>query len=108
MEQPHFVFGHLPFWLITYTLALTAWASLARFAMSSFFPPDSPNYIWRGFRLLSDWAVWCAARMVPSYVAPFWLPLVAMCWLFGLRLVFGIFMISAGWAPRLAPAATGG
>ncbi len=108
MEQPHFVFGHLPFWLITYTLALTAWACLARFAMASFFAPDSTNYIWRGFRLLSDWAVWCAARMVPSYVAPFYLPLVAMCWLFGLRLVLGIFMISAGWAPRLGPAAAGG
>lgn len=62
MDQPHFVFGHLPFWIITYTLALTAWACLGRFMMGFFIAPESTNYIWRGFRALSDWAVWCAAR----------------------------------------------
>lgn len=104
MDQPHFVFGHLPFWIITYTLALTAWACLGRFMMGFFIAPESTNYIWRGFRALSDWAVWCAARLVPSYVAPLYFPLVASFWLCGLRSVFGILMISAGWAPRLMPA----
>ena len=102
-----FVTDHLLFWGVTYVLALTAWACLGRFLMQAFVPHDSPNYIWRGFRLLTDWAVWLAARAVPSYVAPVFLPLVAACWLFGLRMVSGIFMIAAGLAPRLVPAGGG-
>jgi hypothetical protein len=98
-----FIFGHLPFWIVTYILALTAWASLGRFLMQGFVPPDSSNYIWRGFRFLTGWAVWLARRAVPSYVASPFLPLVAACWLFGLRMVIGIAMISAGMAPRLVP-----
>jgi hypothetical protein len=105
--QDDFILGHLPFWLVTYTLALTAWASLGRFLMQGFVPPDSGNYIWRGFRLLTDWAVWCARRMVPSYVAVPFLPLVAACWLFALRLVIGLLMLSAGLGPRLVPPGAG-
>lgn len=103
-----FVAGHLPFWIVNYTLALVAWACLGRFMMSAFIAPDSPNYIWRGFRLLTDWAVWAARRAVPSYVGVLWLPLIAACWLFGLRLVVGILMISAGMAPRITPPGAGG
>jgi hypothetical protein len=100
-----FVTAHLPFWIVTYLLALTAWGCLARFAMQFFFHPDHPNYIWRGFRMLTGWAVAVARVAVPSYVAGGALPLVAACWLFGLRLVFGIAMISAGLAPSVqAPA----
>jgi len=102
-----FVTDYPFFWIVTYLLALTAWASLGRFLMSAFVPPDSPNYIWRGFRLLTDWAVWCARRMIPSYVTPRFLPLVAAFWLFGLRLVFGIAMVAAGHAPRITPPGAG-
>jgi hypothetical protein len=105
--ESDFIFGHLPFWLVTYTLALCAWACLGRFLMQAFVPPDSPNYIWRGFRRLTDWAVWLAGRAVPSYVAPPFLPLVAALWLFGIRLVAGLVMLSAGWAPPLTPPQTG-
>lgn len=98
-----FISDHLLFWAVTYVLALTAWACLGRFLMQVFVPEESPNYIWRGFRLLTDWAVWCARRLVPSYVGPRLLPLVAACWLFGIRLVVGVMMVSAGMAPRLVP-----
>jgi hypothetical protein len=100
-HDSHFFFGHLPFWVVNYGLALVAWSCLGRFLMQAFVPRDSPNYIWRGFRLLTDWAVAAARRMVPSYVIPAMLPLVAACWLFGIRLVAGLAMIAAGWAPRL-------
>jgi hypothetical protein len=102
-----FVTDHLPFWITMYVLALTAWACLGRFLMGAFVASDSPNYIWRGFRLLTDWAVWCAARLVPSYVTVRYLPLVAACWLFGLRLVFGVLLVGAGAAPRLTPPGAG-
>ena len=98
-----FLTDHVLFWVVTYVLALTAWACIGRFAMQGFIAPDSPNYIWRGFRLLTDWAIWTARRVVPSYVAVVWLPLVAALWLFGLRLVFGVIMLSAGLAPSISP-----
>lgn len=101
--EPHFVFGHLPFWIVTYTLALTGWACLGRFLMQVMVPANSPNYIWRGFVFLTGWAIWLAQRAVPSYVTPIFLPLVAAFWLFAIRMVFGLIMISAGFAPRLAP-----
>lgn len=102
-----FIFGHLPFWIVTYILALTAWACMGRFLMQIMVPPDSPNYIWRGFRMLTDWAVWLARRAVPSYVTAPFLPLVAACWLFGLRLVLGIAMIVSGMAPSITPGGGG-
>jgi YggT family protein len=102
MEQD-FIFGHLPFWIVMYVLALTAWACLGRFMMQIMVPHDSPNYIWRGFRLLTDWAVWCARRMMPSYVDGRFLPLVAACWLFGIRLVLGVLLVGIGLAPRITP-----
>ncbi len=98
-----FLTDHLLFWVVTYVLALTAWACIGRFAMQAFITADSRNYIWRGFRLLTDWAVWMARRAIPSFVGETWLPLVAALWLFGLRLVFGIMMLSAGLAPRISP-----
>jgi hypothetical protein len=100
-----FVTDHLPFWIVMYVLALTAWACIGRFMMQVLVPPDSPNYIWRGFRLLTDWAVWCAARAIPTYVAPHFLPLVAACWLFGIRLVLGVALVGTGLAPSISPAA---
>lgn len=102
-----FVTDHLLFWVFMYALALTAWACLGRFLMQVFVTEDSPNYIWRGFRLLTDWAVWCARRLVPSYIGPRLLPLVAAFWLFGIRLVTGLVLIGAGYAPRLAPPGAG-
>jgi hypothetical protein len=102
-----FVLDHLPFWIVMYSLALTAWACIARFMMQAFLPPDSPNYIWRGFRLLTDWAVWLARRAIPTYVGALFLPLVAACWLFGLRLVLGILMLAAGLGPSITPPGAG-
>lgn len=105
--QQDFILGYLPFWLVTYALALTGWACLGRFLMQVIVPPDSANYIWRGFRLLTDWAVWCARRLVPDYVVPLYLPLVAAFWIFALRMIFGLFMVSAGLAPRITPPGAG-
>ena len=105
MDQPHFILGHLPFWLVTYGLAVVGWTLIGRFTMQFFVPPDSRLYIWRWFRRLTDWAVRGAALLVPRYVAPVFLPLVAAFWVFTFRMAFGIAMWSAGMAPSLSPAA---
>ncbi len=105
--QPDFILGYLPFWIVTYAAALTGWACMGRFLMQAFFPVESPNYIWRGFLLLTNWAIAVARRLTPSYVTAFYLPLVAAYWLFLFRMIFGLVMLSAGLAPRISPPGQG-
>jgi hypothetical protein len=105
MEASGFIVGHLPFWVVTYGLAAVGWTLIGRFVLQFVVPPDSALYIWRGFRLLTDWAVAVARLAVPSFVAPGFLPLVAAFWIFVLRMGLGILFWSAGWAPSFAPLA---
>ena len=105
--QSDFILGYLPFWIVTYALALTAWACLGRFMMQVMVPPDSPNYIWRGFVMVTGWVIAIARLLVPSYVNVAFLPLVAMFWLFAARMVFGSVMLSLGFAPRISPTEQG-
>lgn len=102
-----FFLSYLPFWIITYVLALAGWVCIGRFMMQFVVAPDSTNYIWRSFRALSAWPVAAARLMVPSYVPGLFLPLVAAFWIFVLRMAFGLTMLAAGLAPRVAPAAGG-
>ena len=102
-----FVVNYWPFWLVNYSLALFAWCCVGRFALGAFLPPEHPNYIHQGFRRMTHWAVACARLATPSFVTPQFLPLVAFCWLMGLRWLVGLSFIGAGLAPRIAPAAGG-
>jgi hypothetical protein len=101
-SQPHFILSFLPFWLVTYGLAVVAWTSLGRFLLQAMVAPDSPNYIWRAFRFLTDWWVAAVRVVTPLYVLPLFLPLIAAFWAFVLRYVFALVMFAAGWAPRLS------
>ena len=105
--QSDFIFDYLPFWIVTYTLALTAWGCLGRFMMQFIVPANSPNYIWRGFLMLTNWAVAVARVLVPSYVQTPYVPLVAMFWLFTARMLFGILMLGLGYAPKISPPGAG-
>lgn len=101
-SQPHFILSFLPFWIVTYGLAVVAWTSLGRFLLQAMVAPDSRNYIWRGFRILTDWWVAAVRFVTPLYVAPFLLPLIAAFWAFALRYAFAIGMFATGLAPRLS------
>jgi hypothetical protein len=100
--EPHFIFSYLPFWVPLYALAVLAWTSVGRFMMQVFVAPDSPNYIWRFFRLLTDWWLRAIRTITPLYVSPFYLPLLAALWAFALRFVFAITMFALGLAPRIS------
>lgn len=92
------------FWVLNYALAAVVWSCVGRFLLSWFVPAIQPgNYIWRGFVLVTEWAVRVVAAVTPSYVAPIFMPLVAAFWLYwGARpLLFALF-VQAGLAPRLA------
>jgi hypothetical protein len=104
MTEPHFILGYLPFWIVTYGLAVVGWTCAGRFLLQFLVPPGSENYIWRAFLALTDWAVAGAALLVPRYVAPVFLPLVAAFWIFVVRIGLGVAMLAAGWAPRIGQA----
>ena len=105
MNEPHFFFGYLPFWIVNYGLAVVLWSCIGRFLLSFFVPSLQPgNYIWRAFRGLTEWAVRATAVITPSFIAPIFLAPIAAFWLYHLRI--GIFLIlwSLGMTPSLAPA----
>jgi hypothetical protein len=96
------IIGYLPFWIANYGLALVAWSCLACFSMQVFMAPDSRNYIWRGFRLVSAPGMWVARLLSPAYIVPAWWPLVGALWVFAIRFAVSFAMLASGLAPRLS------
>jgi YggT family protein len=92
-----FWYFHIP----NYLAAVVTYTLVGRFALSLFLPPDSANYIWRFFRLISDWAVGGARAITPGYVLPLFLPLIAAFWLFVLRHAYFLLLANAGLAPTV-------
>jgi YggT family protein len=90
---------HLP----NYALSAVLYSMFGRFALGLFLPPQSPNYIYRWFRLLTEPFVRATAFVTPSFVRPVCLPLIAMFWLTVVRLVFFGVMFNLGFVPTLAP-----
>jgi len=104
MQQPHFIFGYLPFWIVNYGLAIVVWSCVGRFLFGFFAAVQPRNYIWRGFLFLTGWAVGGTRFITPAAVPEFLLPLAAAVWVFLLRIVVFGLMWQAGMTPRLAPA----
>jgi hypothetical protein len=92
------------FWVLNYALAVVVWSCVGRFLLSWFVPAIQPgNYIWRGFVLVTQWAVGGIGAITPSYVAPIFLPLVTAFWLYwGARPLLFVTFVQAGLVPRLA------
>lgn len=93
-----------PFWsywyfhIPNYLAAVVIYTLLGRFLLSFFLPPDSPNYVFRFFRLITDWAIAVARFMTPAYVEGLFLPLVAAFWLFVIRHAYFVAVYHAGLA----------
>jgi uncharacterized membrane protein YdbT with pleckstrin-like domain len=68
-DAPDFLWGYLPFWISMYVLSAVAWTCLARFLLGFFVSHDSRNYIWRGFRILTDWIVLTTRFVLRAFVA---------------------------------------
>lgn len=97
-----FAFEDNPFWeywyfhLPNYALGLLMWTCFGRFALSLFVRPDSQNYIWRFFRLLTDWLIRAVRVITPRFVMDAFLPLVAAFWVIVARFIFLRVMILTG------------
>lgn len=88
---------HLP----NYAFAVLFWTLIGRFMLAFFLPPDSPNYIFRWFRRLTDWLMRPVAFVTPSMMPPGVLTLVAAFWVVVARIVFFMAMHAAGLTPRI-------
>jgi hypothetical protein len=107
MQQPDFVTGYLPFWIMNYALAAVVWSCVGRFLLSFFMPAIQPsNYIWRGFVWITEWSVVASRWITPSPVPGLLLPLVAAFWLFHLRVILFLLFWRFGMTPSI-PAAVG-
>lgn len=102
MTQPHFILSFLPFWIVTYGLAVLAWTCIGRFLLQPFVRPDRPNPVIRVFWWLTAVPFAVVRALTPLYVASSWIPLVAALWLFALRYVAAFAFLALGMAPRLS------
>jgi len=97
-----------PFWdywyfhVPNYLAAVVIYTLLGRFLLSFFLPPDSPNYIYRFFRRITDWAIVAARIITPAYVVGLFLPLIAAFWLFVIRHAYFIALYRAGLVPSVS------
>jgi hypothetical protein len=97
-----FVFAYPIFFAFVYGVAIVQWTCVGRFMLGAILPHNSPNYIWRWFRLLTDWVMYAMRFVTPLYVRPVWVPLIAFFWLGLLRLVGSMVLFKMGLAPMLS------
>ena len=90
---------HLP----NYAFSVLFYTLLGRFLLGGFLPPNSPNYIYRWFRRLTDWLIRPVAFITPSIFPAMVLPPIAAFWVAVARVVFFMLMYAVGLTPR-APA----
>jgi hypothetical protein len=83
-QGAEFIRDHAVFWIAIYALGIVTWSC-----------------IWRGFVLVTEWAVRACALVTPRYVRPVFLPLVAFFWLYWfVRPAFYVASLLLGIAPR--------
>jgi YggT family protein len=85
-----------------YALAVLFWTLIGRFMFSIFLRPDSPNYIYRWFRRLTDWLIRPVTFITPSMMPRLTIaPIAAFCVAMA-RVAFFMTLYAAGLTPRLA------
>jgi len=85
-----------------YLLAALMYSLLARFILAFFLQPDSPNYIYRFLRRITDPAVLVFGFLTPRAVPPLLVILFAVVWLLLVRFAFYVAMAGAGLTPPVA------
>jgi YggT family protein len=101
MPGENFWWSYWYFHFPNYAFALLFWTLIGRFLFGIFLPPDSPNYIYRWFRRLTDWLMRPVVYITPSIIPRFVLPLVAAFWVAMARVAFFMAMYAAGLTPRV-------
>ena len=100
MQGENLWWSYLYFHLPNYTFSVLFWTLIGRFMFAIFLPPDSPNYIYRWFRRLTDWLMRPVAYITPSIVPALAHAPIAAFWVAMARIVFFMAMHAAGLTPR--------
>ena len=101
LETPAQVYAYWYYALPNYVLAALMYSLLARFLLSLFLAPDSPNYIFRFLVRITNPVLAVFGFLTPRAVPPAVLVLFSVVWLLMLRFVFFVAMASAGLAPTV-------
>jgi YggT family protein len=82
--------------LPNFVLAVVMYTMLGRAVLGLFIEPDSKNYIWRGFRAITDPFLKVFAFVTPKATAPVVLWLFGFVWMFWLRLLLFVLFFTTG------------
>jgi uncharacterized protein YggT (Ycf19 family) len=102
VDAPVSFLAHWYYALPNYVLAALMYSLLARFILSFFMAPDSTNYIFRFFVLVTDPVVHVVGWLTPRAVPPLLLVLFSAVWMLMIRFVFFLAMARAGLAPTVS------
>jgi len=101
MQGENIWWSYLYFHLPNYAFAVLFYTLIGRFLFGLFLRPDSPNYIYRWFRRLTDWLMRPVAFVTPSIVPALALPPIAAFWVAIARIAFFAALYAAGLTPRV-------
>jgi YggT family protein len=93
------LFTYWYFHLPNLVLATLMYTALGRFVLSFIFDPESKNYIWRFFILVSDPVIKLVGYVTPRAVPATFLLLFTVVWLFAARAGLLAVVASFGMAP---------
>jgi YggT family protein len=101
MAGESFWWSYWYFHFPNYAFSVLFWTLIGRFMFGLFLPPDSPNYIYRWFRRLTDWLMPPVLAITHPIMPPWTLALVAAFWVAMARVAFFMMMYAAGLTPRV-------
>jgi hypothetical protein len=89
---------HLP----NFALAAVMYTLLGRLVLGFFVPADWDNYIWRGFRAVTDPAVRVVRVVTPQVVSDTVILIFGAVWIMVLRVTYLVVLANLGLAPVAA------
>lgn len=101
MQGENIWWSYWYFHFANYAFALLFWTLIGRFTFALFLPSESPNYIYRWFRRLTDWLIRPVAFITPAIVPPLALSPIAAFWVAMARVAFFVILHAAGLTPRV-------
>ena len=105
MHIDPFLTQYWPFHVVNYLLAAVFWTLIGRSLMILFVRPDSPFFVMRFFRMITDPFMAVFRFMTPGFMHPALAPIYVAFWVFVIRIVFGLVMLRLGYAPHVTPPA---
>jgi len=95
-------FAYWIYQLPNFVLAAVMYTMLGRVLLGLFVDPDSPNYIWRFFCLITDPMVAVIAIVTPKAAPPVVIWLFGFVWLFWLRVALLYLFLLMGAVPQVS------